>query len=370
MKGFRLAGERRRLRVAAGLVAVFVSLFALAPAHADEQPLTDADIERHLPRLKAEAAAFTRQVREGRETAAAVGSALEEREKLLADMSSGKTNILEWMRSHAEPVPVSAGAVYSAECSRAVTAETRTPAAVFTFGKESPYRDLLRRAAAGDDAARDAFHARRGEEEMGERSAAGRETRAFVDGIVTSYHDHGFLDSEGPVISILTTVLLSPDRSVTALVSEANPYCGLLPRGVPPACSALPTGPVVELQFQGDVLLPPSQLKSSQKADVQTDTGSGAAGQGTGPAVEPGGGWKADPDYERVKEALILARTDAANPSAFEFEIPPDAPAEVRAEMASTAAEFAVRKANAAVYQRHQAVLEPILRAFLQLSEE
>ncbi len=79
--------------------------------------------------------------------------------------------MLAWLRAQSEYVLIPDGAVYSPECSRAVTGEGAAPTAAFTFGKESPYRDLLRRAASGDEAARDEFNNRRADEEARERTA-------------------------------------------------------------------------------------------------------------------------------------------------------------------------------------------------------
>jgi hypothetical protein len=347
MKSFRISGAFRRRSVIIGCLALGASAFA--SAHALERPLTDADIERWLPRLRAEAAAFTKTVSEAREGTAAMVSAIEERAKLQADLLEGRKDILEWLRVQSAHVLIPDGAVYSAECSRAVTGEGAGPRAVFTFGKESPYRDLLRRAASGDEAARDEFNNRRGEEEARERTADEQAMHDLVAGAIAFYRDRGFVVIEGNN-PIIVTFLGSPDGRVSATIWEQNPYCGLLPRGTPPACAALPTGPLVEISLAGE-----------SGADAAGDAGEESTGA---PAADEA----ADFEYERVRNALLLARMDADNPSALEFDIPPDAPPEVKAEIASIAAEFAARKANVLVYKRREAELAPILDALLELS--
>ena len=141
---------------------------------------------------------------------------------------------------------------------------------------------------------------------------------------------------------------------------EANAYCGLLPLPNPHACSALPTGPFIEITFEGEMVALPAALAGKESTGVSVAGSAGA----------PAAGEPVDADYERVKNALFLARMDADNPSALEFDIPPDAPPEVKAEIASIAAEFAARKANVLMYQRHEAELAPILDALLELSEK
>lgn len=331
--------SRVRPRVLGCAVLAVAALVSL-PVRAADRPLTDADVERWLPRLRAEAAALTKQMSEARETLAELVSAVERRKVLLADMASGKTNIATWLRAKTDEALIPPGAIFSEQCSRELTEQAGAPTAVYTFGKESPHRDLLRRAASGDAAARDEFYRRRGAEGFESRSATGSEIHDFVVGMKSLYREHGFVDSGGPTVSIIVTILLSPTRSISATISEANYYCGLLPRDVPRACSSLPTGPLVEIVFSGDLLLPPARSESgTTAADDEV----------------------LDPEYERVRSALLLARADAADSAAIEFVVPPDAPAEVKARLNELAAEFATRRANVRLYRKHEAVLAPLL---------
>jgi hypothetical protein len=319
------------------------SVFAQAP----QRPVTDADVKRYLPRLRAEAAAFTKTVSEAREANTAMVSAIEERAKFQDDLLEGRKDILEWLRGQSDQVLIPDGAVYSAECSRAITGERAGPTAVFTFAKESPYRDLLRRAASGDDAARDQFNTRRGEEETGKRSAAAQAMHDFVAGMLSFYRDRGFVEIEANR-PIVVTFLSSPDGRVSVTLWEANAYCGLHPLPNPPACSALPTGPLIEIS-----------LAIESGADTALAAANDTLAADT--AKE-----KPDPDYERVRNALFLAQVDAANPEALEFEMPSDAPPELKANLAALAAEFAVRKSNLIIYKLHEAELAPLLDALTQ----
>jgi hypothetical protein len=372
---------RRRLGVVCcALIAAFVAFagaettgLGLAPAEAsgsvaaseraNERPITDGDVERYLPRLRADAAAFQTAVREGREVSAAVESGMAARMKLYEDMVSGKfkdatsggTDVLSWMRAQTEYALIPPGAVYNADCTREVTADWMVPSAIFTFGKESAHRDLLHRATAGDTAALNEFHRRRGTEEMtGKRSAEAQAMYDLMQKTVSFYLDHGFTEIHDPMgHSILYTPLLSPDKALTVDVWEVNPYAGVLPRNILQSCAELPTGPMIEMFYGG----------RPQEEQALAETGQEAAGSGA--AAEA-----TDPEYERVKEALFLAYADAANPSAVEIEIPTDAPSEVKAKLAEIRAEFAVRRENLAVYRRHEAELAPVLEALLHFSEE
>jgi len=347
-------------RAGLSLCALAALLPAFAAPRAAERPLEDADVARWLPRLRAEAAAFSRRVREGTEASAAIESRIAELKQLYDDMASGKQDVLGWIRERTGHAAAPKGAVYSPECSRALTMEGGAPTAAFAFGKESPYRELLRRAAAGDEAARDAFHARRGEEETRERSAEEQAVRDFTAGLVSFYRERGFVDFDGPVLSILTTILVAPDRSVTVRISEANYRCGLLPGVLLPSCASLPTGPLLEIVWSGE-----------DEADGASAAETAAGGAPGAPRFEADarGDARDDAEYERVKDALLLARIDADKLEQFEIPIPPDAPPEAKAELAAFAAELAVRKANALLYKRREAELAPVLEALLQLSE-
>lgn len=330
---------------------------SLALSQAIERTLTDKDVERWLPRLRDEAASFARQVSEGRASAAVLVSAQEEYQALMEDMSSGKIDIPAWIRSHSEYALAPAGAVYCAECSRALL-ERGSPVALFTFNKESQHRDLLRRAASGDETALNEFHTQRGEEEARKRTAAEQAVQDFVAGIKKFYFDQGFTEAEVIGRPVIVWFLDSPDKRLSVTVWEINPYCGVLPRSIISPCAELPTGPMVEIEYNREpVAIPGASPEEPAAADARSSEKKGA-------------GEKEDADYERVKEALLLAYTDAANPEALEVEIPPDVPADAKAALASYAAELARRKANVVIYKRHAAELAPILKVFFQLSEQ
>jgi hypothetical protein len=336
--------RRRWLEV--GCLALPAAFLAVASAETTERPITDVDVERYLPRLRAEASALAKDVREARELFAAVDSAITDRMQLYNEMSSGKVDVLAWIRGQTGYALVPTEAIYNADCAREITADWMVPTAIFTFGKESAHRDLLRRATAGDTAALNEFYRRRGSEEIEGRSDEAQALYDLAAKTVSFYLDRGFTEVVDPLgHSVLCTPLASPDRTLFVDVWEVNPYAGVLPRNILHACAELPTGPMIEMTYGGE--------PGEEQAD--------AAAQGAAaPAETP------NPEYDRVKEALLLAHLDAANPSAIDIEIPPDAPPEVKAKMAEIRAEFAVRRDNLAVYIRHEAELAPVLETLLE----
>jgi hypothetical protein len=346
MKNPYLSEIFRRGFIAIGCFMLFASASspAFASARTTERPITDADVERYLPRLRSDAAAMESAMQKSLEASAAIESKVAKDEKFYADIQSGKTDVLVWIRQHTEFALIPPGAVYSAECSRTVTGDSAVPTAIFTLGKESPYRDLLRRATAGDAEALAEYQRLRGEEEIGERNATAQAIYDLVAKTISFYKDHGFVETEGIDRPVIVTWLVSPDPSVFVSVWDVNPYAGVLPRNTLPTCAALPTGPMIEIELKA---IPEEEAPIVAEAEGLPD-----------------------PEYERVREALIMARIDAADTSALTIEIPPDAPPAVKAELASLQAEFAVRLANVAVYRRHEAVLAPILEKFLRTADQ
>lgn len=343
MKNFYLSKLFRRGSMAIACFVLFAPTFAFVSLRAAERPITDAEVERYLPRLRAEAAAYESAIQKGMEASAAIESKVAEDEKFYADIESGKVDVLAWIRQHTEYALIPPGAVYSALCSRTITGDSAVPTAVFTLGKESPYRDLLHRATAGDAEALAEYQRLRGEEEIGRRNAAAQAIHDLVEKTISFYKDHEFVETEGTDRPVIVTWLVPPDPSVLVSIWDVNPYAGVLPRNILTTCAALATGPVVEIQYKGE---PREEAPNVAEAEEVPD-----------------------PEYERVKEALIMARIDAADTSAITIEIPPDAPPAVKAELAAVQAEYAVRLANVAVYRRHEAVLAPILEKFLRTAD-
>jgi hypothetical protein len=344
MKDFYLSKIFRLGSIAIGCFVLFILTFAFASMRTTERPITDADVERYLPRLRADADAMESAIQKSMEVSAAIESKVARDEEFFADIESGKTDVLEWIRQQTEYALIPPGAVYSAECSRTVTGDSAVPTAIFTLGKESPYRDLLRRATAGDSEALAKYQRLRGEEEIGERNPAAQANNDLVAKTVSFYKDHEFVEPESMDRPGIVTWLVPPDPSVLVSVWDVNPYAGVLPRNILPTCSALPTGPTIEIEIR---TVPEEEAPIAAEAEGLSD-----------------------PEYERVKVALIMARIDAADTSALTIEIPPDAPPAVKAELAAMQAEYAVRLANVAVYRRHEAVLAPILEKFLRPADQ
>jgi len=344
MKSFYLLKIFHRWPITVISFALFASILAFTSVPATERPITDSDVKRYLPLLRADAAAMESAMKNGLEASEEIQAKAEENEKFYAGIESGKIDVFAWIRQHTGYALIPPGAVYSAECSRTVTFDSVIPTAIFTFGKESPYRDLLRRVAAGNMEALAEYQLLRGEEEIGERNAAAQAIYDLVAKTVSFYKDHEFAEPESINRPVSVTWLVPPDPSVFVSVWDVNPYAGVLPRNILSSCAALPTGPMVEIELR---TVPEEESPIVAEAEGLSD-----------------------PEYERVKEALIMARIDAADPSALTIEVPPDAPPAVKAELVALQAAYAVRIENVAVYRRHEAVLAPILETFLRTSNK
>ena len=340
MKSFYLNKIFRQRSIPINCFVLFASILAFASVRTTERPITDAEVERYLPHLRADAAAMESAIQRGLKMSAVIKSKVAEDEKFYADIESGKIDVLEWIRAHTEYALIPPGAVYSAECSRTVTGDSAIPTAVFTLGKEPPYRDLLRRSTAGDSEALAEYQRLRGEEEISVRNAAAQVIYDLVAKTVSFYKDHNFVEAESIDRPVIVTWLVPPDQNVFVTIWDVNPYAEVLPRNILSTCPALPTGPMIEIELKRG---PEEEAPIAAEAEELPD-----------------------PEYERVKEALIMARIDAADTSALTIEIPPDTPPAVKAELAALQAEYAVRLANVAVYRRHEAVLAPILESFLR----
>ncbi len=309
-------------RIARGAAVALAALSLAAAARAEDRRLTDADVRKAIPVLRAEGASLAgAQAAFDRETAA---------------RTSFSGDPLEWLRKRAR-VDAPPGAVYQARCSRAASAEGG-PVAIFTFGRAI---DCYQRAM------RDAFRAKRNPEaDMTEACRAEQEkTARFLDGVQAALVGRKFaVDEEGET----TRKLSSGDGKLRATLHPHNVFhrenrpddhplfVGIQGKGAREAalsaCSAIDSGPLLEIRAG--------------------DGGLGGGGGGVEGALR-GAGLDA-PAYEAVKEALVMARVDVEQGVLAAEEA---AGGDPRA--------LAVRRENADVYRRHAATLGPLLDALV-----
>jgi hypothetical protein len=306
-----------RLAVPAALLAL-----AATAARAGEHRLTEADLCRAIPVLRAEGA-----VAAGAQALAA--DALGARERFSGDP-------LEWLRRRAR-VDLPAAAAYQARCSRAASVEGG-PVALFTFGRRI---DCVRRAW------RDAPRTQRNPEaDMTDACRAeGARTDRFLDGLQAALAAKGYtVDEEGDAYRRLS----SPGGGLQAVLHPHNVYdranrpedhplllrleAGAARDEALAACSAIDSGPLLELRAGDGAAGPPADAVA-------------AALRAAGLEAER---------YEAIKEALFLARADVEQ-GLLALE------AQVAALQGGDARRLETRRANADLYLKRAADLSPLL---------
>jgi len=316
-----------------GIVALALVL-AADGGRAQELRLTEADIRKLIPALRAEAADL------------GAGQASFDRKEVARSSFSGDP--LDWFRGRAK-VDLPEGARYEARCSRAASAGG--PVAIFTFGRtidcyERTERDhrqaVLRFNKEGgalppeppmsQDCLNDHLqttkfleNVRQVLEENGSAVVLWAEVdREFVsaDGMLrTNLHAHNIYDRANRL----------DDHPVIRIESEQAREAALA------ACSDMPSGPILEF-------LPDDRFFEKEPFD-SLDTALRKAGLTA-------------KEYEAMKEALFLAQMDT-QPEWFQAAeaVAGDDPAALQA--------LRIRRANADLYRTFVAELGPLLDALV-----
>jgi hypothetical protein len=309
---------RRRFGLAIALALAAASAGAAA-SQLFARPLADADIRKLIPLLAIDADIHDRALRDAERTAAADAARGRARQAVLARISSGSLDPLDWLRAQSPHAVAPSTGRYEAACSREWSAAQGDVGAVFTFGVQAPASWL---AVAGRPASRGAGAGRatrpRG---LGPESIA-QAARAF-------YANKGF-EPQGERAAFQWP-FLSPDGLVVASVYGLDPATGS------PACAQLASGPTI-------VLAPAPKAFGAEQA--------APAGRGPAPgtledAVKEAG--LADAEYQRLKFQVTMARRDARQPRA------------AAGQEQRPAAEQAVRAQDVETYRRFARELDPLL---------
>jgi hypothetical protein len=292
-----------------------------------ETPLTDADLARLLPLLKAEVADTARRQEQAERDQAAEKTRQAARQTASSEIASGHSDPLAWLQ-HVSPNAVTPStARYDASCSRAVGERSARPAAVFSFGIPAP--DSWLALAAGSGAEPPVAENTRKTRPPGGLSAetVAQQARAFY----SSRH----FDPSGER-AVFEWMLASSDRLITATVYGVNPYRTIV------ACSVLDSGPTIVLSGAPRAF-GPDPVRAATKGTVTLAAALEAAGL-------------RDVDYQTLKFQVTMARNDARDPAAL-----PSAPPGAAAADPSLARQNAVRAQNAVWYRRHAPDLDPLL---------
>jgi hypothetical protein len=308
--------------------------------------LTDADVKRIIPIMKAEAAETQAALNQMGQQLEQVEKMTEEAEQRIKDFEAGKIDALAYLKQRSKYIIVPPSASYKPKLSRAVSLSLYgNPIAIFSYGIDSEAAGNL--ARGGEAAAvqlvnfEDIYKGPAGQKIM----AAEEEFKSFF--AAKSFTDFYFTKVPG-------WECVSPDGGAAAWFVFYNLYAQAGGKDV----ETIPDGPILEIGLTnywspGE---PPPPIESTESP---VPTGKKTALRLAGMSEE---------EYEECLGALDLARNDAADPSAIDpANMGLDYEGPVDPEMAATLEEMRVfyelRRQNTLVYKKHAAVLDPLFAA-------
>ncbi len=307
-------------------IALLIGVAPL-PAQVYDRPLTEQDLQRLAPVMRAEKAGIARVARQRAERDALEQKRAVARKQAVSEIAAGQ-DPLDWLTKMSANAVSPSTARYEAACSRALTASTGDPSAVFSFGITAPAawvavwkaRDSTvpigdRTETAGQPGA--------------QRPGATRpetvvsQTRAF-------YAARGYEYQGEP--APFEWEYVASDRLVGATLMGVNVL------GRVEACRGLANGPTIVLKAQGDVFAKGPTRRPSETNRELAD------------ALEKAGLRREE--YLNLKEQLRVAQADAKDTS--RLTAPPSATDEQRKE-------FAIRAKNVEFYRRHAGDIDTLL---------
>jgi hypothetical protein len=318
------------------MVVLAASALALAGSEADLIPrLTDDIVARMLPVIRAQAAEV-----EGGLAAMEEGMArMDEHTQLLEDIKAGKVDPLEWLKAQSKYVIAPPSAKYEQQLSRwASSSYLMDPVALFSFGIDAPepVRNGTRNGEKG------ASFVLSGQDLSG--VPGGKEFQAVVDGVPEFYHSKKFKDD--PVQQFFMYTSNSPDSSVGVFLHYVNMFAGM------PASEGVPDGPLLWLSH--------SSAKISAEAISESDAEAAKAASSVEEALASAGMTREA--YQEYMGALVMAKSDAADPSVLDIPLDTHGLTADQAEAVKGMREFyAIRKSNLKVYRKVAAEVAPLL---------
>jgi hypothetical protein len=323
-------GAARAVRGRGAICLLTAGVVALVAGHLAAQvydrPLTEQDVERVAPLLRAEKAGAARLARQAGDRDALAGVRAKARQEAVGAIAAGG-DPHEWLKKAMPAAAAPSTARYDVECSRALTQSAGVPSAVFSFGIAAPSAWLS------------VWKARDEEVPIGDRvpttnppgtqrpgatrpEAVTQQARAFY-----SSREFEYQGEAAP----FEWQFLGPDRTIGATVAGVN-VLGRLP-----ACRDLSSGPMVVLKAEDDAF-----GKSSKPTAPVTNRELAAALDTAG---------LAEAEYLNLKAQLMTAQADALDPS----RLNPQAASEAQRK------DLEIRRRNAELYRLHSTVIAPLL---------
>jgi hypothetical protein len=335
-------------RTAVGLLAIGAVWLsgALAWGQMTVPRLTDADVKRIIPVMKAEAAQTQADLKQLEQDVKRGEEYFQLREQLLKDMETGKVDPLAYLKQQSKYILAPPSAVYKPKLSRYVSVNLYygDPTAVFSYGIEAS--ETLKTLARGGEAAAvqlvtfgDVYN-----------GPNGKKIKAVYDEFVSFYTAKGF--SHWWSETMLEYGCVSPDGRAGAVFWHPNIYAGII------NVENIPDGPILLLGVAFSSSADERPRPMGSRVPMSKETALRLIGM-------------SEEEYGEYVGALVMARNDAADPSAIDpanmgldFEGPVDP--ETAKALKEMRVFYELRRQNMLIYKKYAAVLDPLFAAMGQ----
>jgi hypothetical protein len=320
---------------------------ALAWGQMTVQRLTDADVKRIIPVMKAEAAQTQAALNQMERQLAQAAKMTEEAEQRYKDIEAGKIDPLAYLKKHSKYITTPPSAAYKPKLSRALSLYYNgDPMAFFSYGIDS---EAARKLAGGGEATAMQYV------NFGDiyKGPNGQKIKAAEEEFKSFYTAKGFTNLHFTKIPGWECV--SPDGGTVAWFVFFNLYTGA------ENVETVPDGPMLLFGLT-DFWSPGEQPQPIESPESRVPTSKETALRLAGMGEE---------EYGEYVGALVMARNDAADPSAIDpSNLGLDYEGPVEPETAEALKEVRVfyeqRRQNMLIYKKYAAVLDPLFAAMGQ----
>ncbi len=313
-------------------LAAYLAASAPAQTTSSRQPVSEAQLVRLIPALRA-FAAQAKQPENGSGGSPSLKEAVAARLALIRDITEGKIDPLEWLTANSDYAIYPLGADYSESVSRLASELMMRPCAVFGFGLEASELGLAK--ASGDREAEQKLISR-----GFDRSPDQEKINTVMEELRRFYTGHKIIifTPESP----LSWSAQSPDSSITYTIMEANTYRAW-------ENEDLPTGPILELSWNeapeeavfGPLAISDSLPEALEKAKLN------------------------EREFLDLVTAMTIAREDARNPARLKISAAAQPQSEADKKILEEIREIlGIRQENLRLYKRYFKTLDPLLDAF------
>ncbi len=313
------------------VVALVVLTVAPLAAQVYDRPLTEQDLQRLTPVLRAEKTGAARIAKQATEAAALEQKRAAGRQQAVSAIAGGE-DPSAWLTRLSSNAVAPSTSRYDAACSRALTQSQSNPSAVFSFGIAAPPAWVA------------VWKARDSSVPIGDRTHAAAQPGAQRPGATRpetvvqqarAFYSARRWEYQGEPAPF-EWQFVAPDRLVAATLMGVNVL------GQVEACRALADGPTITVKAADEAFgKGPARPRSKVNYELAD-------------ALEKSGLRREE--YVNLREQLRVAQADAKDPS--RLAVPPGATEEQRKDLA-------IRAQNAQFYRQHAAAIAPLLEGIV-----